>query len=197
METKLVVPGEKLFDVPKRGKNFYEEDGKTYSAAVGLFDGMKVVSLKGGYEPELGDVVIGIVTYVRFNGYDVNVNLPYDSFLLGKETKTELVPGSIISARIKEVDEVKNVDLADGRDLRGGKIIEASPVKVPRIIGKKMSMLNLIREKTQCDILVGKNGRVWVKGKNTPMVVKAINKIEKEAHTHGLTERISELLSST
>jgi exosome complex component RRP4 len=58
-------------------------------------------------------------------------------------------------------------------------------------------MLNLLKEKTGCEIIVGKNGIIWIKGKeeNVNKLTLAIMKIEKEAHIPGLTSRIESLLS--
>jgi exosome complex component RRP4 len=67
-------------------------------------------------------------------------------------------------------------------------------VKIPRLIGKKNSMLNLIRDGTGCNLFVGRNGRIWVKGENIARAQEVILKIEKEAHTPGLTERIVNML---
>jgi len=81
--------------------------------------------------------------------------------------------------------------------LKGGRIIEITSSKVPRVIGKQGSMITLIKEKTECKIIVGQNGRVWISGP-TPekeiLAVDVINKIEHEAHLDGLTDRIKEYL---
>lgn len=83
--------------------------------------------------------------------------------------------------------------------LRGGRIIEILPAKVPRLIGRKGSMINLIKNETNTRMIIGQNGWVWVSGKNVEselLVDKIVRKIEKESHTSGLTDRIKELISS-
>ena len=79
---------------------------------------------------------------------------------------------------------------------KGGIIVDIAPTKVPRLIGKKGSMINMIKDKTGCKIVVGQNGLVWVKGKqDMEQIVKdTIKLIEKEAHTSGLTDRIKNRL---
>ncbi len=82
--------------------------------------------------------------------------------------------------------------------LNGGQIIEIQPIKVPRVIGKKGTMISMIKKYTGCRIIVGQNGRIWIDG-NTDGVEKAtraIRKIEAEAHTKGLTIRIEKLLKN-
>jgi len=55
-------------------------------------------------------------------------------------------------------------------------------------------MLNMIREKTGVRIIVGQNGKIWLKDGNTDLAIKTIKKIEKYAQTQGLTDQIAEYL---
>ena len=85
------------------------------------------------------------------------------------------------------------------RNLRGGRLIKVTPTKVPRIIGKQGSMVSMIKEKTNCRIIVGQNGIVWIEGTdsdNENLATEAILKIEKDAHTEGLTDKIKNFLES-
>ena len=79
---------------------------------------------------------------------------------------------------------------------RGGILINITPTKVPRLIGKKGSMINMIKDETRCEVIVGQNGVVWVKGEPAMERVaeKVINMIEEQAHTSGLTDRVREML---
>jgi len=104
--------------------------------------------------------------------------------------------GDIVSIKIDDVNEIRE-SYADGpRKLTGGRIVIVSAKKVPRIIGNKKSMLNLLRDKSGCRIVVGQNGIIWLDGDEEAMqlVVDAILKIERESHTRGLTNRISEFM---
>jgi exosome complex component RRP4 len=69
-----------------------------------------------------------------------------------------------------------------------------STVKVPRLVGKKGSMISMIKDRTGCSIYVGQNGVAWVSGKNLQQVEEIINKIEKESHKEGLTDSIEKML---
>jgi len=82
------------------------------------------------------------------------------------------------------------------KKLEGGRLIKINPTKVPRVIGKKASMITMIKEKTDCQILVGQNGLIWLKGdpKGEILAVNAIKKIEKESHLNGLTEGIERFI---
>jgi len=57
-------------------------------------------------------------------------------------------------------------------------------------------MINMIKEKTRCDIVVGQNGVVWVKGdpEMEKVARKVILMIDREAHTSGLTDRVRDTL---
>ncbi|MEM3031075.1 MAG: exosome complex protein Rrp4 [Candidatus Micrarchaeia archaeon] len=193
---RIVVPGEMLFDAPKYIPGAYVEGGKTYSSMLALFneEELRLVPLCGPYIPSIDDVVVGVVEEVKFAGYTVEIKSAYQGFLSTKETRDEFRLGDVILARVKGVDEVNNVQLTEARKLAGGEIVEITAAKVPRVIGKKSSMLNLIRDATKSDIIVGKNGRVWIKGGNTSLATRALLKVVKEAHTRGLTDRMAEFL---
>jgi exosome complex component RRP4 len=65
--------------------------------------------------------------------------------------------------------------------------------KVPRVIGKEGSMINLIKENTKCDITVGQNGVIWISGETTEAELfakKAIEFIIENFFVEGLTERM-------
>lgn len=82
--------------------------------------------------------------------------------------------------------------------LRGGRILEIIPAKVPRLIGRKGSMINLIKNETDSRLIIGQNGRIWLNGRTLEIelvIEKAIRKIESEAHTSGLTDRIKEFIT--
>jgi len=54
-----------------------------------------------------------------------------------------------------------------------------------------------VKKLTGCDIIVGKNGLIVINGpspKSEFAAMKAIEMIENEAHTSGLTERVEKYL---
>ncbi len=195
---KIVVPGEMLADKPVKMPDAYIDNGKTYSEVVGLFHEteMRLVALEGAYLPMDEDYVVGVVEEVKFAGCNVDINSPYTAFLSSKDTRFQFDLGDVLFAKVKGVDEVKNVNLYDARKLSGGEIVEISPVKVPRVIGKKSSMLNMLIDATRSEIYVGKNGRMWITGGDSSLAARAILKIEKEAHLTGLTERMKTFLET-
>ena len=209
----LVIPGQILADdecYPGRGT--FKEDGKICSSLIGLVSlrnkKIRVIPLKSKYVPKKGDVVIGKINDVRFSMWDVDINSPYSGILpafevFGREKK-ELNRvydvGDVLFLRVIDVDEIKKAKLGlKGRGMgkfKGGIIVDISPTKVPRLIGKKGSMINMIKDKTNCKIVVGQNGLVWVKGKEDmeQLTREIIRMIEAEAHTSGLTNKVKNKL---
>ena len=212
-DKNLVIPGQILADdeyYPGRGT--FKEDGKVCSSLMGLVSlrnkKIRVIPLKSKYVPKKGDVVIGKINDVRFSMWDVNINSPYSGILPAFEVfgrdKKELSKvydvGDVLFLRVIDVDEVKKAKLGlKGRGLgkfKGGIIVDIAPTKVPRLIGKKGSMINMIKNKTNCKIVVGQNGLVWVKGDDDmeQLTREIIHTIEVEAHTSGLTNKIKNKL---
>jgi exosome complex component RRP4 len=193
---KIVVPGEMLWEKEIRVPNTTVVEGKTYATVLGMVRDDRFIPLELVYKPKPGDNVVGIVTNVRHAGYSIELNLPYEGFISSKFTRVSFQQGDLIYGRVKFVDEVGNADITDAKRLPAGKILDVPASKVPRIIGKKSSMLNVIRDGTGCSIFVGNNGYIWIGGKgNLPLALKTMNFIVANAHKHGLTDKVAEYLN--
>jgi exosome complex component RRP4 len=60
-------------------------------------------------------------------------------------------------------------------------------------------MINMILRETRCNVSIGQNGRILINGRSRAdeeIVEKVVHKIEAEAHTSGLTNRIQEYLKT-
>lgn len=217
---ELVVPGTLLAQGPfKNGRGTFKEGNRIYSTVVGLVDirndFIRVIPLEGPYIPEVGDNVIGKIVDVKFSSWAVDIGAPYQATLRiqdAVEEKIDLLKtdlrkifdiGDIIYAKVKAFNEVNQIDLTtkgmpfSGGPLRGGQIVKITPSKVPRLIGKGGSMINLIKKMTQTRIIVGQNGWVWVSGRKEELervAIEAIIKVDRESHIQGLTDRVKELL---
>jgi exosome complex component RRP4 len=215
---QLVTPGELLAEgeyLP--GENTYLEGNKVYAQRIGLADSenkkINVVALRAFYLPKPGDTVIGTVTEVGFNGWTVDIKSPYTAILRASdvlnrpfkpqndELSQVLNAGDLIVAKIASYDRAHDPQLTVSEPGLGkitrGQIMHVTPTKIPRVIGKKGSMISQIKQATGCQIILGVNGVVLVTGK-TPededLAIMAIEKIEAESHTTGLTDRITQLL---
>ncbi|HID18510.1 TPA: hypothetical protein EYP27_03105 [Candidatus Bathyarchaeota archaeon] len=105
--------------------------------------------------------------------------------------------GDIIVAKVVAFDRTRDPAITVKErglgKVEGGVIIDLTPTKVPRLIGKKGSMINMVKQLTGCELIAGQNGKVLIKGKNLKMVELAIHSVrmvEEQAHTSGLTDRI-------
>lgn len=194
-ESRIVMPGELLSDKPERISYAFVDKGKTYSTVVGLFSEGKLVPLEGPYEPLPDDLIVGLITEVKFSGYSVDINTAYPAFLSSREIRERYNMGDMIFARIALIDEVRSTELSDAKKLPAGRLVKVSSVKIPRIIGKKNSMIDILQAATGCQINAGRNGYVWISGAgNATLVEQAIRMIEAQAHTHGLTDRVAAFL---
>ncbi len=217
-EKQIVVPGETLAKgmdyLP--GTGTYREGENIFASRVGLtyIDGraIKLIPLAGKYNPKKNDVIIGQITDIAFSGWRVETNSAYSAMLNIKDATSEFIQrgadltqifqiGDFIVTKIVNVTSQKMIDLSTKgpglRKLIEGRIIKVTPSKVPRIIGKKGSMVSMIKQATGCKIQVGQNGIVWLKGDNPKLeleAVKAIEMIEKKAHISGLTDTVKEFL---
>ena len=104
--------------------------------------------------------------------------------------------GDVVSAKIWSVN-TRGIDLSlNGKGLgklEGGFIFRVSPNRVPRVIGREGSMINLIKEKTGCNISVGQNGWVWIKGNDIDSEIrarKAIEFVTEKVYVEGLTDKM-------
>ena len=199
MSKRIVVPGELVTEERKKlGSHVFVREGRIYSECMGLVndesDFASVVPLEGKYMPQVGDVVIGIICGEKFSVYEVDINSFYSAMIMKRELREVLKPGTVISAKIIKVNELNEVELVQPRMFFGGDIISISAVKIPRVIGREGSMLNTLKDGTGTNLIVGKNGRIWVKGGNTDLLKKAISKISREAHLDNLTNSITEFL---
>ncbi len=197
----VVVPGERLGEArPGKLSSWTFRDGDSiYSSIYGLYDpdkGLRVTPIHGRYLPKPGDIVIGIVLSMRHSGYLVDINSAYTGYLHVPREGVRLEPGDVITVKVSSKDEVGNTHLESPRRLIKGKLIEIHPTKIPRVFGKAGSMLDLIRKGTKAQIIVGRNGRIWLKGEREDIIKaeKAIRFIEENAHLYGVTDKVKEML---
>jgi len=218
-ERDIVIPGEVLAEgmdyLP--GDNTYREGERIFSKILGLIGiagrVIKITPLSGPYVPKVGDKIIGKVFDITMNGFRMETATAYSAMLNVRDATTRFVRsnegldqilsiGDYAVVKITKVTSQNLIDLTMKepglRKTDGGRIIKINSQKVPRVIGRQGSMINLIKDKTGCNITVGQNGLVWVKG--TPeselLVTKAIKLIEQKSHQEGLTEKVDAFLTA-
>jgi len=215
----IVIPGDVLFEGRTRtGDNTYRSEGKVCATRIGLVEYgrgiVSVIALEAGYNPLIGDLVVGEVLDINLGRWVVDIDAPTPAVLTVPDAidapfRPDIVMpdildvGDTLVAKIVDMDRRRTPILSIlGRDLgrvENGFTVRITPSKIPRLIGKKGSMVNMILKETGCRIAIGQNGRVLIQGRTREqeeIVVNVINRIEREAHTTGLTNRIQEYMKS-
>ncbi|MCL5106698.1 MAG: exosome complex RNA-binding protein Rrp4 [Candidatus Parvarchaeota archaeon] len=209
----IVTPGELLSDERNGRNGTYEENEKVYSKFLGMVQlsdrGISVSPLAGNYYPKEGDDIVGEVTEVSAKYWVVDINAPFYTRLDVRDVNFRVEEseldryidiGDLVYARVFRVYPNNAADISM-RGTRYGKleskmITRIDPVKLPRLIGKEGAMINLIKEETKCDIVVGQNGIVWVDGedKNRAAALSAIKFIDENYVDSDLAEKVRRLL---
>ena len=197
----ILIPGDSL---KKKNINSYERENNYYSKYVLLVNEDKTTRLFGYYIPEVNDVVIGKVIDVLSNLWIIDINSPYMGKLSLKDIGTDpndlYTYGDYILCQIVKVTKNKLIDLEIKKKekLNDGLILKVDPAKIPRLIGKNSSMLNLIKENLKIDIIIGKNGRIYLNGdvKDVSKAVDIIRFIINNSYKMGLTEKVKEILEN-
>lgn len=207
----IVVPGETIVE----GDNYLPGEGtekqgkKIVAMRYGLADEsnklVKVIPLSGVYHPRRGNIVIGKVNMLTFNGWVIDIGTAENAFLPLTET-----PRFVAKDRLDEVMKIGDIAVVQimgingrGIDLtiksRGlgrideGLIFKINPNKVPRVIGKEGSMIKIIKDFTKCNITVGQNGFIWIKGdkiEDELFAKEAIEFVSEKSFLEGLTEKV-------
>lgn len=222
-DRQIVVPGDPIAEVSDDlqvvGPYVFEAGGIYYSSVMGLASisedkgRIEIIPLEGPYVPKKDDIVIGLVTDIGLTYWEVDINSPYKAVLnandalnkqfspMHDDLRRYLTVGDYIVAKVIAFDRTRDPLLTiKGKGLgrvTKGKVIEVKPSRVPRIIGKRGSMISMLLGETGCNITVGQNGRVWVACQSAELedvLVMAIRKIEREAHTRGLTDKVREFI---
>ncbi|MDP7975533.1 MAG: exosome complex RNA-binding protein Rrp4 [Thermoprotei archaeon] len=215
---EVVVPGERLSDEGARaGEGCYRDDGNVFSSFLGVVErdeqrGVRVRPLRGKYMPKVDDFVVGKVIEVGLTDWTVDINSPYVGRLDSRDAGIEVDPitidlrryfdvGDYIGAKVISFDRVTPPSLTVKErglgKIRGGIPISIIPSRVPRVIGKKGSMISMLDKMLKTKLVVGQNGYIIIQGgtpEDVSFTISVLRKIEEEAYTYGLTDRIKELL---
>jgi exosome complex component RRP4 len=216
---RYVIPGDKIVEGNYRPiMNVIRSGNALIATRIGIAeagrDGVKVIPLSGVYIPRVNDLVIGKIVDHTSLSWEVDINSCFSAnlpasdvfgrdFSPARDDMTKhLAVGDMITARVAAFDRTRDPMLTlQDRDLGKiprGELLKISATRVPRLIGKRGSMIQTIEQATQTRVLIGQNGIVVVTGRSPEGIeqaVKAIRIVEDEAHTANLTQRIKVLLN--
>ncbi len=215
---KYVIPGDLVTTGPFRPEqNVILEGNKIISTTIGISeiydDSVRVIPLTGKYIPKINDIVIGKVISHTSLSWELDINSCYVGFLPAQdvfgrdfsahadELASKLKSGDLVAARIANFDRTRDplVTISD-RDLGkidSGDLVKISPSKVPRLIGKRGSMIQMIEMATNAAVTIGQNGWVVVSCETPEGLLKAkkaIEMINEKAHVANLTDQVKEML---
>jgi exosome complex component RRP4 len=218
VKRRYVIPGDVIVTGPLRPEqNVYQDGDRIISTCIGISEifenAVRVIPLTGVYVPKANDLVIGKVVGTSPLSWEFDINSCFIGFLPAQDvfgrdyspTKDELKQrlniGDLVAARVANFDRSRDPLLTvQDRDLgkiESGELIEIAPSKVPRLIGKRVSMIQTIEMATKAIITIGQNGWIVVSCDNPEGLLKAIEAIKMVddlAHTPNLTERVKSML---
>jgi exosome complex component RRP4 len=219
IKRKFVIPGDRITEGNVRpSMNVIKLGNAIIATRIGIAeagrDGIKVIPLSGVYIPRVNDIVIGKITDHSSLSWEVDINSCFSGHLPAQDVfgrdfsparddmGKQLAIGDLITARIIVFDRTRDPMLTiqdkDLGKIPRGEFLKISATRVPRLIGKRGSMIQTIEQATQTRVLIGQNGIVVVTGRNPEgikLAVRAIRMVEEEAHTSNLTQRVKVLLN--
>ena len=219
VKRKYVVPGDRIIEGNFRPlMNVIKTGNSIIATRIGIAeagrDGIKVIPLSGVYIPRVNDIVIGKITDHSSLSWEVDINSCFSAHLPAQDVfgrdfsparddmNRQLATGDLITARIIAFDRTRDPMLTiqdkDLGKIPRGELLKISATRVPRLIGKRGSMIQTIEQATQTRIMIGQNGIIVVTGKRldgTQLAIRAIKMVEEEAHMSNLTQRIKVLLN--
>ena len=209
----LVLPGDILETKSKPGWGIFRSEGIVHSSVLGYSSDrsgyVNVNPITGRYNPKIGDKIVAICVETGPSVWRMDIGSSFNSTLHHSEsgwkvpfgdTARFLSIGDAIWAEVFMVDAAGSHQISlkkdDCRKLYSGTVVKVDPTNVSRVIGKQGSMITTIREKTQTRIQIGQNGYVWIdgKGEDIALAQKAIETINRESTSKGLTKKIEKLL---
>jgi exosome complex component RRP4 len=216
---KYVVPGDKISEGNFRPlMNVIKAGNSIIATRIGIAEtgreGVKVIPLSGIYIPRVNDIVIAKIIDHSSLSWEVDINSCFSAHLPAQEVfgrdfsparddmGRQLAIGDLIAARIIAFDRTRDPMLTiqdkDLGKIPRGELLKISATRVPRLIGKRGSMIQTIEQATQTRVLIGQNGIIVVIGRSPDgikLAIRAIRMVEEEAHTVNLTQRVKVLLN--
>ena len=140
-------------------------------------DTISVDPINSSYIPRSGDLVVATVAEVRNNLWFMDINGAFQGLLPMSlapwkvefgAARQHMGIGDVALARVQEVDECHNVVLTMKgiglRRIKQGSLLTIPVNHIDRIKGKDNSTLERLKNASDCRIIIGQNGKVWVDG---------------------------------
>lgn len=223
---KIVIPGTALESSSRAGKigDFIIKDSRglvpvLFGVVQQIRNTVDLIPYKNVYKPGKGDYVIGVVIGYAPNGWILDIGSYTKAFLSASEfisgrrfdpRRDELTKylsiGEVVGVKISEVKRLGYFGVTlksspEDKDKKFGRIknyyiIKVTTTKLPRIIGKKGSMIKLIKQRIKGDLIIAQNGVILFKGsyEDYLLLKKIINLIVAKTFASGLTDTVATML---
>ena len=214
---KYVIPGELITGGSHRAiANVIKLPGGIYSTRIGMAeigrDGVVVIPQSGKYAPRIDDKIIGKIINQTGSLWEVDINSFFNAVLpaqsvFGREFSSardslsdRFNIGDVIAAKIANFDRTRDPMISVSGPGLGkiskGELVKISSMKIPRLIGKRGSMIKMIEECSKTKLIIGQNGLVVVIGSDDGIksAKEAIHLVNREAHSADLTDMVQDLL---
>ena len=182
-ELRLVTPGMAIGpSAGKRtGSGAIAQNQEIIATKLGwareINDTISVDPINSSYIPRSGDLVVATVAEVRNNLWFMDINGAFQGLLPMSlapwkvefgAARQHMGIGDVALARVQEVDECHNVVLTMKgiglRRIKQGSLLTIPVNHIDRIKGKDNSNLERLKNASDCRIIIGQNGKVWVDG---------------------------------
>jgi exosome complex component RRP4 len=212
---QVVVPGETIVSgnefLPGIGAYRDGDDVVANIYGIVFIDGkqVRVNAVSGAYYPRRGNSIIGTIVDITFNGWLINFGGAQNAFLpvsevpryINKNEMREFLDfGDSVIVKVWDVKS-RGVDVSMKMrgfgKIEGGMIISIGANQVPRVIGREGSMVRMIKGATGCDITVGQNGKVWIRGKEADKEIaakKIVEFVSENTIMLGLTDKVEKMI---
>ena len=187
---RLVTPGEAIgaSSGARAGTGTLKQGDNIISTKLGYAkenNGVLFVEpIYSAYLPRSGDLVVGVIESVRNNLWFAEVNGPFNGLLPMSlapwkvefgAAREHMDIGDVMLARVQEVDEAHNIVLTMKgvglRKLKEGSVLELPVNLIKTIRENNEEILNILKEISDCRIIVGDNGRIWVDGDSANITI--------------------------
>jgi len=197
---QVVTPGEVVAEGSYEVSGPHSATGKRYYAKVLSVvvvekpGRIRLVPIKRRYIQAEGDLVIGKIIDVGPTFWLVDINSPYTAILQVSEVFPRPAPavrdltevfrlGDLIAAKVLSFDFAHDPLLTVKESKLGkverGLLVEVLPTRVSRVIGRKGQVADFLRETFDVELLIGRNGRIVIMGKNADQEAAAAYVIQR------------------
>ena len=179
----LVIPGDKICTDSggQLGHGVMKLDGSIIATKLGYIvekgGEISVTPLHTAYFPRPGDLVLGYIEGMRANIWFIDLGAPFNAILPMSlapmkvefgATRDAMNVGTTILCRVQEIDEShSSVVTMKGMGLRkvnSGFVDTVPPHLVSLLSSGNDAILSQLKDASNCRIILGANGRVWVDG---------------------------------